>query len=303
MEHLVIILVNMIRTGLGKAVRALRRRLRKLFKQHWPEVPARIEVVSVFDLPEPSHFIKTYVGILTYFYRNPDLHTGDYKAEFDTESQAQWWVQQFKGRRVNVRVNPRNLDDSVLLQLPFVPARKIGQRVPALPVRHAPRPVKVEPLSPGQRTLAEYSQLVSMAGLGATLVVLCLSIATGTRTRSQALWWLGGALLAAMLVSLVALSIRVTKKHSFRTLKRFYALWSPARTRRVLALTGPVLAVVFLLSIDRTQIPAQRRAMFGTHLPYFAAAWGFLTSWAMHTAILRSQQNVNAHHRELSKTS
>jgi len=135
MEHLVIILVDMLRTAFGKAVRALRRRIRKLFKQHWLEVPARIEVVSVVDLPEPSHFIKTYVGILTYFYRNPDLHAGDYKAEFDTESQAQWWVQQFKGRRVNVYVNPRDPDDSVLLRLPSVPARNFSPRVMALPAK------------------------------------------------------------------------------------------------------------------------------------------------------------------------
>jgi len=134
--------------------------------------------------------------------------------------------------------------------------------------------VQVEPLSLGRRALAEYSQLVSLAGFGATLVVLCLSIATGTRARSQALWWLGGALLVTMLVSIVTLSIRVTKKHSIRMLRRFYASWSPGRTKAFLAVTGPILGAVFLLVMDK-QIPSQTRAMLGMHLPWFADPGAF----------------------------
>ena len=292
----IIIMAGLIRTALGKAIRILRREVRKLFKGHWPEVPAWIEIISVYEIPEPSRFIKSYVGTLTYFYRDPDLRTGDYAAEFGSQKQAQAWVQPFKGRRVTVRVNPKDPEDSVLLQLPLDPAFRPRAYVPPVTPVVSPKRekqvIKAEVLTDAQRTLAEYSRLVSIAGLAASLVVLSLSLVSGGLTHSATIFWLGGALLALLVASAGELSFRIARRHTLRTLVQFYAGWSPALARTLLTAFALILIAVSLLIIDLMQIPSQSRDMIGAHLPYFAGVWAFLTSWVMLTAILRSQRNA-----------
>jgi hypothetical protein len=296
-EHLFHLLFNLLRTKLGKGIRQLRRKLRKLRKHHWIEVPAKIDVVSVAVWVEPLEFIRTYMGTLTYFYRNPDLHTGDYSVEFDDEWQARAWVSQFKGLQVKVRVNPRDPDDSVLLELPI--RHPVYIRPPAPPILSgpSPKPVTIRALSSSQKRWAENTRLISIAGIGASLVVLGLSITSGGHAHSRALFWFGGCLLTAVVVSLGISSLAVTTEGTLRSASRFYALWCARKTSWFLISSGAVLFILFLYSMDRMQFPAESRAKIGVHIPYIAASWGFLVSWALHNAILRSQQDVAAHHQ------
>jgi hypothetical protein len=64
--------------------------------------------------PATEKRIVGYLATLTYFYRNPDLQTGDYCRMFDTKEEGEAWAASFKGRTVFVHVNPRDPSQSVL---------------------------------------------------------------------------------------------------------------------------------------------------------------------------------------------
>jgi hypothetical protein len=84
----------------------------------WPTVSATIDIVSVVKQVTPTGKgdIVSYLATLTYFYRNPDLQTGDYCREFDPdeEADAQAWAASYKGSTVLVHVDPRDPARSVL---------------------------------------------------------------------------------------------------------------------------------------------------------------------------------------------
>jgi hypothetical protein len=84
----------------------------------WPAVSATIEVVSVVEQVTNTGKgdIVSYLASLTYFYRNPDLQTGDYCREFnaDEDADAQAWANSYKGSSVIVHVDPRDPTRSVL---------------------------------------------------------------------------------------------------------------------------------------------------------------------------------------------
>ena len=83
----------------------------------WATVSAVIDVVSVApDIAQSEYgeHVVGYLATLTYFYRTPELQTGEYSRRFSTESEAQEWAALYKGRSVMVHVNPRDNADSVL---------------------------------------------------------------------------------------------------------------------------------------------------------------------------------------------
>ena len=83
----------------------------------WPTIPANIDIVSVVEeRGGKGNGIIGYLATLTYFYRNPELQTGDYCRMFepDEEQDAQAWVASYKGNTVMVHVDPRNPSSSVL---------------------------------------------------------------------------------------------------------------------------------------------------------------------------------------------
>ncbi|HTV15461.1 MAG TPA: hypothetical protein VME68_12150 [Acidobacteriaceae bacterium] len=82
----------------------------------WPKVSAVIDFVSVQKRVESTGKgdIVTYVALLTYVYRNPDLQTGDYDKSFDVEGEATAWANSFKGCTVMVHVDPKDPSNSVL---------------------------------------------------------------------------------------------------------------------------------------------------------------------------------------------
>lgn len=84
--------------------------------RNWPTVTAVVDLVSVQRRVQSTGKgdIVTYVALLTYVYRNPDLQTGDYDKSFDIEDEATAWANSFKGCTVIVHVDPRDSSKSVL---------------------------------------------------------------------------------------------------------------------------------------------------------------------------------------------
>ena len=84
----------------------------------WPVVSATIDIVSVVELITSTGKgdSVSYLATLTYFYRNPDLQTGDYCRRFnaDQEADAQAWAASYKGSAVLVHIDPRDPSRSVL---------------------------------------------------------------------------------------------------------------------------------------------------------------------------------------------
>jgi len=84
---------------------------------HWAATSAVIDVVSVVEQTAQGRYgeyVVGYLATLTYFYRNPELQTGDYSRMFNEEADAQAWAASYKGRNVMVHVDPRDPSNSVL---------------------------------------------------------------------------------------------------------------------------------------------------------------------------------------------
>jgi Protein of unknown function (DUF3592) len=85
--------------------------------RNWPSVSGVIDIAAVAKEVEAggrSGPIVSYLAMLTYSYRNPELQTGDYNRRFTYEGDAQEWADSFKGRTVTVHVDPRDPTCSVL---------------------------------------------------------------------------------------------------------------------------------------------------------------------------------------------
>jgi len=85
--------------------------------RNWPMVSALIDLVSVQkreELAGRGQPIVTWVVLLTYVYRNPDLQTGDYDKSFANEDEARDWANSLKGCTVMVHVDPRDPSRSAL---------------------------------------------------------------------------------------------------------------------------------------------------------------------------------------------
>jgi hypothetical protein len=92
-------------------------RLKGIRGRNWPTVSAVIDLVSVQKRVESGGKggpIITWVVLLTYAYRNPDLQTGDYDKSFNDEGEANDWADSYKGCTVMVHVDPRDPANSVL---------------------------------------------------------------------------------------------------------------------------------------------------------------------------------------------
>jgi hypothetical protein len=91
--------------------------MRGIRGKEWAAVSASVDVVSVVVQTERGQGgdrIIGYLATLSYFYRNPELQTGDYTRMFVGEQDAQEWAASYKGRTVMVHVDPHDPSNSVL---------------------------------------------------------------------------------------------------------------------------------------------------------------------------------------------
>jgi Protein of unknown function (DUF3592) len=85
--------------------------------RNWPTVSAVIDLASVQKRVEPGGKgppIITWVVLLTYVYRNPEMQTGDFDKECYSEDEARAWAESVKGSTVMVHVDPKDPGNSVL---------------------------------------------------------------------------------------------------------------------------------------------------------------------------------------------
>lgn len=81
----------------------------------WPAIPAVIDIVSVVEeRGGKGNQVMGYLATLTYFYRNPELQTGEYCRMFQLEEDAKAWTASYKGSTVMVHVDPQDPSHSVL---------------------------------------------------------------------------------------------------------------------------------------------------------------------------------------------
>jgi hypothetical protein len=103
--------------GVATRWRFITQRLQGKRGAEWPTVPAIIDIVNVVEQRGgKGGGIVGYLAMLTYFYRNPELQTGEFCRMFnpDEEADAQAWAASYKGCSVTVHVDPRDPTRSVL---------------------------------------------------------------------------------------------------------------------------------------------------------------------------------------------
>jgi len=116
-----LILLIIVTASIPKRRRFWRFAVQSLSQRHgrdWLRVSASVDVVSVVPQTEPirGYAVENvgYVVTLTYFYRNPELQTGDYSRMFDKEKDAQAWAASIKGRNIVVCVDPNDPSHSMV---------------------------------------------------------------------------------------------------------------------------------------------------------------------------------------------
>jgi len=89
-----------------------KKRRRETVAQGWPSVEGRILSGHVAPAPKTSCFLAT----LQYTYFAGEYRTGTYIHQFARETDADDFVRHLTNKRVPIRINPSNPDNSVLEQ-------------------------------------------------------------------------------------------------------------------------------------------------------------------------------------------
>jgi len=273
--------------------RWLKRKIASSAARDWPTVSATIEVVSAVEQIRESRYGDTettgYVATLSYFYRNPELQMGEYSRNFPLRTSAQRWAEQFKGRQVLVRVNPKDPADSVLLDadlegLSPAAARSLEETVR---LEGLPR------LKPGYLLLAGVSEIVAFAGLALSVVGLAVSIRTGSVHWPIWVYWMGGAMIVFNGLSGWIVSYKADDSSSFQSFRKAYKLWCPAWMRWSVTVSGSLLSALWFVTAIAPDLPASVQHLMAWIAPrvlWLVACWLFLCSAAMETAVLRAQE-------------
>jgi hypothetical protein len=271
-------------------VRKWRRKWRSLAQartvRDWLSVQATIDVVSVAERQEDKK--RYYAAVLTYFYRRLDLQMGEYEREFSQRPAAKQWADQFKGRHVTVHVNPENPSESFLLDCDLQ-----GLDAHLAPSIEAPSIETLPALPHSYYLFCELSELLSIAGLATSAVLLSVSIATGDRVRQHWVLWAGAAIFAITWLSMFVVQLHFRGNESAKSFLHTYTLWCPAWMRWGLKVSGAAFGLFLILGRFRADLPLVLQPWmngFAPHMPYVVACWGFLLSASFHAAVLRSQE-------------
>jgi len=297
MHNLTLPFVFLVIGFLTRNVRWLKRKLTSSAARDWPTVSAVIEVVSVVEQLHEGAYddIQTtgFVATLSYFHRNPELQMGEYMRYFPLKAAAQRWAEQFKGRQVVIRVNPKDGADSALLDADLenltpaaAPSLDEAVRLEGLPR-----------LKPGYLVLAGVSEIVAFTGMVLSFVGLTISIRTGSVPWPAWAFWMGGAMIVFNGVSGWIVTYRADNSSSFQSFRRAYTVWSPPWMRWSVTVSGSLISALWFVMAIAPDLPAtvqQLVARIAPHALWLVACWLFLCSAAMETAVLRSQEVIGA---------
>lgn len=287
LPFLILVIGYIFRNG-----RKLLRRVTSGAARDWPTVSAKIEVVSAVEqLREGRYSDQTtgFLATLTYFYRNPELQMGEYTRMFPLQASAQFWAEQFKDRQVVVHINPKDPTDSALLD-----ADLEGLTPAAAPsLEEAVRLEKLPRLKRGYLLLSGIAEIIALAGLSLSAAGLWMSVRTGTVPWPRWLFWTGAAMLAFNFASVWLVTLRAEDSHSYKAFLYGYTLWCPAWMRWGVNITSALVGAMWVALAIGPDLPSGAQAVMarmGPHTYYLWGCWGFLTTGAVHTAILRSQE-------------
>jgi hypothetical protein len=268
--------------------RKWRQRAKARMVRDWFTVPASIDVISVVERTvDKRHY---FGAMLTYFYRRPELQMGEYEREFPQKTPAQEWVKQFKGRQVMVHVNPKNISESILLDSDLD-----GLESHQMLITNAPNLDTPPSLSLGYRSVCAIGEMVSIAGLAMSAALLWVSVASGGKFRMVGLLWTGGVMLVIAFLSFLVVWFHFVGEESAKSFLHTYKLWCPAWMQWSLKVSGAAFGLVYLVgllgdSLSPMLLLWMRKLI--PHLPYILGCWGFLLCASFHTAVLRSQEQV-----------
>jgi hypothetical protein len=280
---------------IGVVMRSGRKLLRRITSGHerdWPTTSAKIEIVSVAEqIREGRYSTETtgYLATLSYFYRDPELQMGEYTRQFPLQAPAQHWAEQFKDRQVVVHLNPKDRTDSVLLTADLEDLAA----APALSLDEAVRMEKLPRLKRGYLVLSGFSELIALAGLCLSAVALWRSLSAGALPSPNWLLWTGAGMLAFTAASTWIVTYRAEDSSSYQAFLHAYTLWCPMWMRWGVKILGIFIAALWFVQGIRTELPAEAQTLLlriAPHTLYLLGCWGFLTTAATHTAILRSQE-------------
>ncbi len=273
--------------------RIARRKAKEPVVRAWPSLPASIDVVSTTVRQAPDNKRSYYVAVLSYFYRNPELQMGEYEREFPLQAVAQRWAAQFKGRTVMVHVNPANPAESVLLAADLEGLTLHSDDS----IEEAVRIEKTPVLPHAYRFLAAFCQLLSMAGIGLSVVVLFGTIAGAPWALQKSLLWLGLGMLVFTSVAAFVVGFHFESDNKTESFWRSYVLWCPRWMRWANQVAAPVWFTIWFLSVVAPALPAVTHVWllkFAPFIPPLLGIWFFLAEASFHTAILRSQEDPRA---------
>lgn len=258
--------------------------------QSWSQVQAVIDIASVVERMDSDKTIG-YAAVLTYFYRYPELETGDYERIFPLEATAREWAQQFKGRHVAVRVNPGRPSESILLESDL---QTITSHEPAN-VEEAMRlePVPLLPSSYGM--LSATAQFASYTGLTVSAILLWVNLASGNATAHWGMIFLAVALLIESGASSWIILHKFEDASGSKSFWSGYLLWCPPWMRWSIQWSGLLMSLFLLIMRIRALLPESVRDalhLVAPHIPYILGCWAFLSLAGFHAAIIRSQEQA-----------
>ena len=276
------------------------------YKVHsWTAIPATIDIVTVVEREEQesrsrfSFYQSTsvyYVAVLTYFYRLPELETGEYERKFDLDTAAQHWADQFKGRQVMVQVNPKDPSESYLLDDEVERAASL----PKLSDEDVLKLVKAPKLSQSLRFTCMIVQMLSMLGLAVSLVMVG-AILAGLPVQQQIPVWPADILIGILAATTWIVCYRADVD-SYKSFWSGYTLWCPEWMRWSVRIAGFFFLIVWASDRFFGALPAAIQLWLFTHLQLqlnLFNAFLFVALTAVHTALLRSQENLRGVSEEI----
>lgn len=265
----------------------------------WPTICATIEVVSVVEQIREGRYntadVIGYTASLTYFYRNPELQMGEYERGFPLRSAAERWAESFKNKPVVVHVNPKDPTDSVLLEGELDDPTASHSHT----LEEAVQKEGLPTLERRYLILSRIGQLTAIAGLSLTATALWMRL-----SHSAFVWpvWMKvtvSSLVGFGFASAWLVNYRTDSSNVYQALLHSKLL-CPAWMRWGVNLTGALVFALWLVMPLGGDFPATQHwlAISARFWSYLFLCWAFLSTGAMHGAIIRSQELVRRSGRE-----